>query len=67
MNLEQYVGRNVRLKKYAFRDITQLNNKRSVGMENCFLVAKVNPGPRELICYGENIRITVSVHDVVLV
>jgi len=66
MTLDQYVGRIVRLKKYAFRDRTRLNTNQSVGMENCFLVAKVDPGVRELICYGKNLRITVSASEVVL-
>lgn len=66
MNLQQYVGRIVRLKKYAFRDMARLNSRRIVGMQNCFLVAKVDPALRELTCYGENLRITVSIDDIVL-
>ncbi len=65
MNLDQYIGRIVRLRKYAFRDMARLNGRRAVGMENCFLVARVDSAQQELTCYGENIRITVSIDDIV--
>lgn len=67
MKLDQYVGRIVRLRKYAFGEMTRLNSRWSVGMENCFLVAKVDHPLRKLTCYGENLRITVPVADVVLI
>ena len=66
MDLDRYIGRVVRLRKYAFRHMARMNVRRSVGLENCFLVAKADVAQQELTCYGENIRITVSVDDVVL-
>jgi len=65
MNLDPYIGRIVRLKKYAFRDRVRLDRNQGASVENCFLVANVNSEMGELTCYGENLRITVCVTDVV--
>jgi len=66
MDLDTYLGRVVRLRKYAFREMARMNVRRGVGLENCFVVAKADSALRELTCYGENIRITVSADDVVV-
>ena len=42
MDLDKYIGRVVRLRRYAFREIARMNVRRSVGLENCFLVAKAD-------------------------
>jgi len=36
-------------------------------LENCFLVAEVSRGMRELICYGANLRIVLGVADAALI
>ncbi len=67
MKLDEYVGRIVRLRKHAFKDVARFDLERGVSVQNRFLVAKVSAGKRELICYGENLRVTISARDVVLV
>lgn len=67
MKLNQYVGRIVRLNQRAFLKIAQSARNSGVALENCFLVARVSRGMRQLICYGANLRITVDVADVVLI
>lgn len=66
MDLDHYIGRVVRMRKYAFRDMDRINLRRSVGLENCFVVAKADCALQELTCYGENLRITISVNDVLM-
>lgn len=65
--LDQYVGRIVRLNKKAFQDICHQAKNRGEALENCFLVAEVRRGMRQLICYGANLRIIVGVADVAFI
>ena len=63
--LARLVGRNVRLKFRAFQRL-MANARRSSGIENFFVVAAVTGG-MGLICYSGNLRIVVSLADVVLI
>jgi DNA-directed RNA polymerase sigma subunit (sigma70/sigma32) len=65
--LDQYVGRIVRLNKQAFQELKNRAKHQGHVLENCFLVTEVNRGMQKLICYGANLRIVVSVADVILV
>lgn len=65
--LDRYVGRIVRLNKQAFQKIAQRAKRQGKALENCFLVAAVSREMRKLICYGADLRIAVSVSDVVLI
>lgn len=67
MNLQQYVGRIVRLKKLAFEKIRDQARRQGRAVENCFLVAEVSRGMRQLICYSANLRISISAADIVLI
>ena len=64
-NLTRLVGRNVRLKFRTFQSLVA-NASRHGGVENFFIVAAVTGG-MELICYGANLRIVVSLADVILI
>jgi hypothetical protein len=64
--LQQYVGRIVRLNKHAYQGIKAKAIRRGHALENCFLVAGVSLGV-QLICYGANSRIVVDIADVVLI
>lgn len=63
--LTRLVGRNVRLKFRTFQRLVA-NASRHSGVENFFVVAAVTGG-MELICYGANLRIVVSLADVILI
>ena len=63
-NLTRLVGRNVRLKFRTFQSLVA-NASRHGGVENFFIVAAVTGG-MELICYGANLRLVVSLADVIL-
>jgi len=65
--LEKYVGRVVRLNKAAFEKIKEQADRSGEFLENYFLVASVSKQMRKLVCYGSNLRITVSLADVALV
>lgn len=65
--LDNYVGRIVRLNQQAFREITRRAKRQGAALENCFLVAEVSREMKKLICYGGNLRITVGVPEVVLI
>ncbi|MDP3538862.1 MAG: hypothetical protein Q8S26_09175 [Azonexus sp.] len=65
--LEKYVGRVVRLNKAAFEKIKEQAGRSGEFLENYFLVASVSKQMRKLVCYGSNLRITVSLADVALV
>ena len=64
--LQQYVGRIVRLNKDVYQGIKDRAIRRGHALENCFLVAGVSLGV-QLICYGANFRIVVDIADVVLI
>lgn len=66
MRLEGYVGRVVRLKQESFQPIVRRAQRRGMEMENCFIVASVNPEMRKLICYGADFRVAVSATEVAL-
>lgn len=64
--LKRLVGRNVRLKLAAFqRLVSTARSARAI--ENFFVVAAVTGGMGQLICYGANLRVVVSLADVVLI
>ena len=64
--LKRLVGRNVRLKLAAFqRLVAQTRTSRAV--ENFFVVAAVTGGMSQLICYSANLRVVVSLADVILI
>ena len=65
--LDQYVGRIVRLNHEAFQEICRRAKNQGAALENCFLVAEVTRGMQKLICYGSNLRIVVGVADVALI
>ncbi len=65
--LQHYVGRIVRLKKTTFQKIAQRAARSGEAIENCFVVGAVNRPMRELICYGGNMRVAVSLTEIVLV
>jgi hypothetical protein len=65
--LQKYVGRIVRLNQKVYQEMKVRAIRRGHAVENCFLVAGVGLGMRQLICYGANFRIVVNVADVVLV
>lgn len=67
MNLQKYVGRIVRLKKLAFEKIREQASHQGHAVENCFLVAEVSRGMRQLICYSANLRISIGASDIILV
>ena len=65
--LQQYVGRIVKLNKYIYQGIKDRAIRNGHALENCFLVAGVTLGAHQLICYGANFRIVVDVADVVFI
>ena len=67
IKLENYVGRVVRLKESAFREIVRRARRHGKSLENCFLVAGISAEMRKLICYGADLRIMVGVSEVVLI
>lgn len=66
-NLNDYVGRNVRLKREVFQPMIRRAQRQGTAVDNCFIVAAVSREMRKLICYGANFRIAVGVSEVVLV
>ena len=66
-SLESYVGRIVRLKQQALNNIARRGRQRLLPPENCFVVAAVSRELRQLICYGADRRVAVSVGEVILV
>jgi len=64
--LKRLVGRNVRLKFAAFQKLVA-NARSSRAIENFFVVAAVTGGMGQLICYGANLRVVVSLADIVLI
>lgn len=66
-SLERYVGRIVRLKQQALQKVAQRGRPRLVPLDNCFVVAAVSRELRQLICYGADLRVAVSVGEVVLI
>ena len=65
--LSKYVGRMVRLNKAAFQRIAERAARSGQIVENCFLVASISYELSQLVCYGANMRIAVSLSDVALV
>lgn len=65
--LGKYVGCVVRLNKAAFQKIKEQADRSGEFVDNYFLVASVSKQMRQLVCYGWNMRLTVSLSDVVLV
>jgi hypothetical protein len=65
--LQQYVGRVVRLNQEAYLEVKAKALRKGQDIENSFIVAEVSRSMRKLICYGANFRIVVDVSDVVLV
>ena len=67
-HLDKYVGRIVRLNQSAFRQLSKTaTRQRGAILDNYFVVAEISRQMHKLICYGANLRIVVSVDDVVLV
>lgn len=66
-NLNQYVGRIVRLNQQLFQDITARSRYRGAAIENRFLVSEVSRHVHKLICYGASSRVLVRPADVVLI
>ena len=64
--LKALIGRNVRLKCRTFEKIVD-SAKESDALENLFVVAAIARGMNKLVCYGANIRVVVSLSDVVLI
>ena len=60
------VGRNVRLKLAAFQKLVA-SARTSRVIENFFVVAAVTGGMSQLICYSANLRVVVSLADVILI
>jgi hypothetical protein len=67
MNLNNYIGRIVRLNQRAFHELARRTRNQGTALENCFLVSGVSREMKKLICYGASLRITVCVADVVLI
>lgn len=65
--IEKYVGCIVRLNKSAFDRIKEKADQSGAFVENYFLVASASKQMRKLVCYGWNLRLTVSLSDVALV
>lgn len=65
--LDQYVGRIVRLNKRAFQEIMNQAIRSGVALENSFIVARVSRKLKKLICYGAGIRIVIAPSQVALV
>ena len=65
--LEQSVGRIVKLKQQAFQKIRERAQRQGLALENSFLVTEVRRGMKKLICYGASFRIEVDVSDVIFV
>lgn len=65
--LDQYVGRIVRLNQRAFRELAKGAKEQGKSLENCFLVAGVSREMRKLICYGANLRLIVGVSEIALI
>jgi hypothetical protein len=67
MNLENYVGRMVRLRQEAFRPVARRANRQGMDIENCFIVASVEGrDARKLVCYGGDCRVAVPAREVAL-
>ncbi|MBK7325644.1 MAG: hypothetical protein IPI89_05740 [Propionivibrio sp.] len=64
--LKALIGRNVRLKYRTFERLVG-SAKESDALENLFVVAAIARGMNKLVCYGSNIRVVVSLSDVVLI
>lgn len=68
MDHKRYVGRIVRLNKDVFQPVVQRAQRRGVELENRFIVASISSDEmRKLICYGADVRVTVSTSEVALV
>jgi hypothetical protein len=67
VNVEKYTGRIVRLNQRVFEEIKHRTKNQGEAVENFFLVSEVRRGLKQLICYGANLRIVVSVADVTLI
>lgn len=66
-NLDQYVGRIVRLNHQIFQEISRRSRYQGMPFENRFLVSEVSRQMRKLVCYGATLRILVGPSDVVLI
>ena len=64
--LKALIGRNVRLKYRTFERLVG-SAKESVALENLFVVSAIASGMNKLVRYGSNIRVVVSLSDVVLI
>ena len=60
------IGRYVRLKAAAFKKLARRSSRAGV-LENLFVVAAIAHGVNKLICYGGDLRVTVSPADIVMV
>ena len=65
--LQQYVGRVIRLNKNVYQEIKARALRKGQDIENSFIVTEVSRNMRKLICYGANFRIVVDIADVVLI
>lgn len=54
------------MKESTFRRVSESANGR-YNLENIFVVATVTHGTNKLICYGANVRVAVSLSEVVMV
>jgi hypothetical protein len=64
--LKMLVGRYVRLKTAVFAKVARRASHRC-HLENLFVVAAITHGVNKLICYGGDLRISVSPSDIVMV
>ncbi|SBT10253.1 hypothetical protein PROAA_40014 [Candidatus Propionivibrio aalborgensis] len=64
--LKALVGRYVRLKYRTFEKLVMPAGKPGA-LENLFVIAAITHGMNKLVCYGSNIRVVVSLSDVVLI
>jgi len=64
--LKTFIGRHVRLKYKTFERAVRHARRPGV-FENLFVVAAITRGMNKLVCYGSNIRVIVSLSDIVLI
>lgn len=60
------IGRYVRLKSAVFKKLAKRSGRAAV-LENLFVVAAIAQGVNKVICYGGDMRVTVSPADIVTV
>ena len=67
IELQKYVGRIVRLNKASFQKIAERAARSGNAVENYFVIAMANSKMKKLICYGANMRVSVSFSEVVFI